>query len=156
MITRLVTILDDQNGNGTQDGTEAELTCTYTYNILSAFVPPAVVGQPADESITCDIAPTTTTLNFTNNGVNACLSEGTVTSTLTAYPGICGGTMTETWTIPSTDNCENGDIISTRTITILPPDPPVVTCPINETVACSDDIVTVSYTHLTLPTICSV
>lgn len=141
VITRTVTILDDQNGNGVKDGTEAEMSCIYTYDILSAFVPPAVVGQPGDESITCDTPPATTTLNFTNNGVNDCLSAGTVTSTLTAYPGICGGAMTETWTIPSADNCNNGDIVTSRTITILPPDPPIVTCPANTTVACADDIV---------------
>ena len=48
--------------------------------------------------------------------------------------------MTETWTIPSTANCDRGDVVTTRTITILPPDPPMLTCPADAVVECAADI----------------
>lgn len=141
IITRTITVIDDQDGNGVQNDMEMMAECVYTFTIVDAFVSPALVGMPTDEDITCDVPPVATTLAFTNNGTNACLSQGMVTSTLTAYPGICGGEVTETWTIPSSDNCDRGDIVTSRTITILPPDPPVITCPANATVECAADIV---------------
>ena len=141
MIIRTVSVIDDEDGSGTLTGSEQSFSCQFIINILPAFVSPALVGMPGDISITCDTPPMPTTLNFTNGGINDCLSMGSVTSTLTAYPGICGGPMTETWTIPSSANCNQGDIISSRIITILPPSTPTISCPSDEVVECLNDIV---------------
>ena len=55
----------------------------------------------------------------------------------TAPPGACGGTVTETWTILSVDNCSRGDIVHTRTITVNPAAAPTFTNPPgNVTVSC--------------------
>lgn len=64
-----------------------------------------------------------------------------MTSTLT-HPGACGGTITETWTIPSAQNCNRGDIVATRMITVLPTPPPTVqNVPGPTTIACGDALV---------------
>ena len=140
VITRTITIIDDEDGNGMLNGSEQSETCSFTFTIEPGFDAPALVGAPGDVSISCESPPAPTTLNYTNAGTNACLSQGMVTSTLSAYPGICGGTVTETWTIPSSANCNRGDIVTTRIITILEPDPPSITCPSNQNVACAADI----------------
>src|SRR6185503_6396968 len=65
----------------------------------------------------------------------ACLISGTSNpSTLSAAPGTCGGTVTETWT--ATDICGRPLASVTRTITVNPAVLPTMTAPANITVAC--------------------
>ncbi len=143
-ITRTVLIFDDENMNGTLDAMEQSETCVFTFDILPAFVSPSLIGQPGDITVACDDPVTPTTLSYTNGLTADCLSDGSVTSTLTAHPGQCGGTITETWTIPTGENCDRGPLTFTRTITVSPAPAPIISCPADITVSmdgsCSPDL----------------
>src|SRR5665811_1170987 len=81
------------------------------------------MSAPAAITVDCGAVPATSTISFSNNLTGGCLISGTsATSTFTATPDACGGTVTETWT--ATDVCG-------RTITSV-----------------SRIITAVSYTHL--------
>ncbi|MFZ4399617.1 MAG: right-handed parallel beta-helix repeat-containing protein [Bacteroidales bacterium] len=67
---------------------------TYTYNII----PPAVTfANVSAITVNCG-AVTTSSLAYSNGLTDACAINGSVTSTLSAIPGACGGDVTETWT----------------------------------------------------------
>jgi sarcosine oxidase delta subunit len=73
-------------------------------------------------------------LNYSNGSSGTCLINGSATSTQTAAPGPCGGTVTETWN--ATDACGR-TITAVRTITVTPAAAPTFTSPpANITVAC--------------------
>src|SRR5258708_23177652 len=62
-------------------------------------------------------AAVTSDLTYTNGAAGTCQISGTVTSTLSALHGRCGGNVTETWTF--TDACAR-TITQTRIITVSP------------------------------------
>src|SRR5436305_14092304 len=104
---------------------------------------------PAATTVACGATPATSTLTYTNGLSGSCLITGTSnTSTLSAAPGPCGGSITETWT--ATDAC--GRVIApvTRTITVNPAPAAVFTAPpADVTVACDliPAVPTVNYTN---------
>ncbi|WP_281323664.1 gliding motility-associated C-terminal domain-containing protein [Flavobacterium sp. IMCC34518] len=114
----------------TSNGTCSSLTRTsVTLTILAA--PAAQFATTSDITVACG-AVTTSTLSYTNNSTT-CPISGSVTSTLSAIPSSCGGSVTESWTF--TD--ELGRIISkSRTITVSPAALPTMTALADITVAC--------------------
>ncbi|WP_281238022.1 gliding motility-associated C-terminal domain-containing protein [Flavobacterium praedii] len=114
----------------TSNGTCSSLTRTsVTLTILAA--PAAQFATTSDITVACG-AVTTSTLSYTNNSTT-CPISGSVTSTLSAIPSSCDGSVTESWTF--TD--ELGRIISkSRTITVSPAALPTMTAPAAITVGC--------------------
>src|SRR4029450_1614900 len=104
---------------------------------------------PGPITIACGATPTSSTLTYTNGLTGSCLITGTsATSTFSAAPGPCGGTITETWT--ATDACGRTLTPVIRTITVSPAPPPVFTTPpADVTVACDaiPAVPTVNYTN---------
>src|SRR5205814_1220411 len=68
-------------------------------------------------TVACGAIPAPSSLSYTNGGTGSCLISGTATSTQTAAPPACGGTVTETWT--AIDVCGR-TITTSRTITVTP------------------------------------
>src|SRR6185369_14147328 len=78
-------------------------------------------------------------------GTGTCLISGNATSTQTAAPGACGGTVTETWT--ATDACGR-TITASRVITVSPAPPAVFAAAPPITVACGAVVTSdLSYTN---------
>ena len=77
-------------------------TITQTRVITVSPAPVAVFAAASPITVACGAAATSS-LSYTNSGSGTCLISGSVTSTLSALPGACGGPVTETWTF--TDAC---------------------------------------------------
>src|SRR5438034_1567860 len=105
---------------------------TQTRTITVDPAPVAVFAAAPPITVACGAA-VTSSLSYTNGASGTCLISGTVTSTLSALPGPCGGPVTETWTF--TDAC-NRTITQTRTITVDPAPPAVFAAAAPITVAC--------------------
>ena len=104
-----------------------------TITVSPATIPTMVA--PADITVTCGALPASSTISFSNGLSGGCLLSGTSnTSTFTATPGACGGTVTETWT--ATDSCGRALAPVSRTITVSPAALPTMTAPAATTVAC--------------------
>src|SRR5678809_128162 len=101
---------------------------------VSPAAAPTFTTPPADITVACGAIPAPSALSYTNAASGTCLISGSVTSTQTAAPGPCGGTITETWTY--TDAC-NRTITQSRVITVSPAAAPTFTTPPADiTVAC--------------------
>src|SRR5438034_489065 len=107
-------------------------TITQTRTITVDPAPIAVFAAAPPITVACGAA-VTSSLGYTNGASGTCLISGTVTSTLSALPGPCGGNVTETWTF--TDAC-NRTITQTRIITVDPAPPAVFAAAPPITVAC--------------------
>src|SRR4029078_9308692 len=147
--------------SGTVTGCGGTLTDSWTYTdacgrtisgsrtitVTPAALP--VMTAPGPITIACGATPASSTLTFTNGLAGSCLITGTsATSTFSAAPGPCGGTITETWT--ATDACGRVLVPVTRTITVSPAPAPVFTgAPADVTVACGavPAVPTVDYTN---------
>ncbi len=94
-------------------------TITHQQNIIVSPAPStSFINPPGDMTVTCDNIPTGgQSLDYTNNGVGACLFEGTVTPVESGSADICGGTITYTWEF--IDPCNN-PITHTQNITVTP------------------------------------
>src|SRR4029078_8883747 len=118
-----------------------------TITVTPAALP--VMTAPGPITIACGATPPSSTLTFTNELAGSCLITGTSnTSTFSAAPGPCGGTITETWT--ATDACGRALAPVTRTINVPPAAPAVFTTPPTDvTVACDaiPAVPTVNYTN---------
>ena len=124
------------------DACNRTITQTRTITVDPAPVP--VFAAAAPITVACGGA-VTSSLAYTNNATGACLISGTVTSTLSALPGPCGGPVTETWTF--TDAC-NRTITQTRTITVDPAPVPVFAAAAPITVACGGAVTSsLAYTN---------
>ncbi|HFA48041.1 MAG TPA: hypothetical protein ENJ95_03375, partial [Bacteroidetes bacterium] len=92
---------------------------TYTEDVTVNPAPQATAANPGPITVDCDMVPATSMLAFSNGEAAPCLISGSVTSTQTAHPGACGGTITETWEF--TDGCTPPRTTTvTRTITVNP------------------------------------
>src|SRR5439155_1625535 len=104
---------------------------------------------PGTITIACGATPASSRSTYRSVRTGSCLITGTSnTSTFSAAPPPCGGTITGTWT--ATDACGRTLTPVTRTITVSPAPPPVFTTPPTDvTVACDaiPAIPTVSYTN---------
>jgi hypothetical protein len=90
---------------------------------------------PAAITVACGGLPAASTIAFSNGLSGGCLISGTSnTSTFTATPNACGGTVTQTWT--ATTSCGRPIAAVSRIITISPADLPTMTAPAAITVAC--------------------
>src|SRR5207247_7119070 len=109
---------------GTVTGCGGTLTDSWTFTDACArvisgsraiTVTPATLPTmtaPGTITIACGATPASSTLTYTNGLTGSCLITGTSnTSTFSAAPPPCGGTITETWT--ATDAC--GRTLSKRT-----------------------------------------
>src|SRR5205814_1563414 len=92
------------------------ITASRTITVTPAAAP-TFTSPPANITVACGGIPAVSSLNYSNGLSGTCLISGSATSTQTAAPGPCGGTVTETWN--ATDAC--GRIITaSRTITVTP------------------------------------
>ena len=107
------------------------------------------IDVPAIADVTCDEAASFTApdATFSNGATGTCEISGTVPGVVDADFDECGGTITITWTVPSADNCDRPAIVESVTIDVAPAPDPVIDVP------AIADVTSVSYTHLTLPTI---
>src|SRR5678810_569141 len=96
------------------------------------YVSVVVFSLATPITVACGAA-VTSDLTYSNGATGSCLISGSVTSTLSALPGPCGGPVTETWTY--TDAC-NRTITQTRTITVSPAPVAVFAAAPPITVAC--------------------
>ncbi len=104
-----------------------------TITVSPAALP--TMTAPANITVACGAIPASSTLAYTNGLGGGCLLSGNSNgSTFTATPGVCGGTVTETWT--ATDACSRALAPVSRTITVSPAALPTMTAPANITVAC--------------------
>src|SRR6185436_19504248 len=109
------------------------ITALRTITVTPAAAP-TFTSPPANITVACGGVPAVSALNYSNGSSGTCLINGSATSTQTAAPGPCGGTVTETWT--ATDACGR-TITAVRTITVTPAAAPTFTLPpANITVAC--------------------
>src|SRR5262245_65832378 len=109
------------------------MTASRTITVSPAAAP--AMTAPANITVACGAIPAASTLTCTNGLSGACLISGTSnSSTFSATPGPCGGSVTETWT--ATDACGR-TMTASRTITVSPAAAPTMTAPANITVACS-------------------
>src|SRR5881394_976304 len=109
-------------------------TITQTRVITVSPAPaPTFTTPPADITVACGAIPAVSSLSYSNGASGSCLISGSVTSTQTAAPGPCGGTITETWTF--TDACSR-TITASRVITVSPAPAPVFAAAPPITVAC--------------------
>ncbi len=113
-------------------------TGTHTQTITVDPTPvPAFLNPPADVTFDCDNIPTNgPDLDYTNNGLGACLIEGTISPTESGSADICGGTITYTWDF--TDQCGN-NINHVQNVTIEPaPLPEFINPPADVTLDCDN------------------
>src|SRR5678815_2403911 len=109
------------------------ITAVRTITVTPAAAP-TFTSPPANITVACGGVPAVSALNYSNGSSGTCLISGSATSTQTAAPGPCGGTVTETWN--ATDACGR-TITAVRTITVTPAAAPTFTStPANITVAC--------------------
>ncbi|MBK8370957.1 MAG: gliding motility-associated C-terminal domain-containing protein [Saprospiraceae bacterium] len=104
---------------------------------VTPVAPPAFINPPGNLTIPCSEATSYNplTLSYTNNGLDACLTSGTVAPTLQGNPpNICGSMSTYVWTF--TDQCNNA-ITHNQIVSVTPIAPPVFqNPPQNVTVNC--------------------
>src|SRR5204862_6492157 len=110
-------------------------TITATSTITVSPAPAATFSSPpVHDALPIGAIPAVSALSYSNGASGTCLISGTSTSTQTAAPGPCGGTVTETWT--ATDACGR-TITEKTTITERPAAPATFTSPHAKiTVAC--------------------
>ena len=113
----------------------AELLLQYPGSITVSPAALPTMTAPADITVACGAIPATSTLPYSNGLSGGCLISGTSnTSTFSASPDACGGTVTETWT--ATDICGRVLAPVSRIITVSPAALPTMTAPADITVAC--------------------
>src|SRR6185369_1787224 len=106
---------------------------------------PTFTTPPTNITVACGAIPAVSSLAYSNGGTGTCLISGNATSTQTAAPGVCGGTVTETWT--ATDACGR-TITASRVITVNPATAPTFAAVAPITVACGAAVTsTLSYTN---------
>ncbi len=113
-------------------------TGTHTQTITIEPIPVAsFVNPPADETLDCNSIPTSAPdLNYTNNGLGACLNMGTASPIQSGSADECGGQIIFTWEF--TDPCTNDLVSHIQTITIDPaPEATFDPAPADQTVACT-------------------
>ncbi len=143
VITRTVTIFDDENGNGVFDmgSEETPVSCTFTINITEDTTPP-VITCPANVTIECtvDTSPAT---NGMASATDNCSSMANIAITSTDNSSQtatgCGQyeyTIIRTWL--ATDACGN-TASCLQTIEVEDTTNPVITCPANITIECTVD-----------------
>jgi hypothetical protein len=113
------------------DGSTNTNTCMQT---ISVAPPVAIMTAPADITVACGAIPSGSTINYSNVSNGGCMTQPSNTSTFSATPPVCGGTVTETWT--ATDLCGRTVSSVSRTITVSPAALPTMTAPADITVAC--------------------
>ena len=99
--------------------------------------PVAFLNLPADMTVACDNIPTSAPLlDYTNNGVGACLFEGQAIPIESGNGNLCGGVISYTWDV--IDPCGNA-ISHTQNITIDPaPVPAFLSPPADLNVSCNN------------------
>lgn len=113
-------------------------TGTYTQTITIDPVPvSSFINPPADQTLDCNSIPTSAPdLNFTNNGLGACLNTGTASPVQSGSADECGGQIIFTWEF--IDPCTNDLISHIQTITIDPaPEATFDPAPADQTVDCT-------------------
>lgn len=111
---------------------------TQTITILEAQQP-FFTSFPQDRSFTCEnFENDPEDLEYTNQSSGDCLIEGSVSAVSTAEPGLCGGTMTNTWEF--TDPCGR-TIQHIQTLTVEPaPEAVFLELPQDLTIECGEFI----------------
>jgi len=97
---------------------------------------PAFVNPPGNITVACADVTAVGSLNYTNGATGGCLISGTILGVRTGSYTACGGTLTDTWTIPAP--CPGGQpIVHTRTVTVTAaPQAQFATAP-NLTISCA-------------------
>jgi uncharacterized membrane protein YecN with MAPEG domain len=105
------------------------ITKSRTIHVSPALTP----SFPVQSAITVSCGGATThALTYDNGLSGSCRLTGTVTSTLSTLPGVCGGDVTETWTAVVCGNT----ISASRIIHVSPATPPSFPAQTAITVAC--------------------
>jgi len=104
----------------------------------------------ADVTVACGAVPSASTRPYSNGLTGGCEISGTSnSSTFSATPGACGGTVTETWT--ATDACGRTLTSVSRTITVDPAPQAQFAAVSDITVSCNASLpptgTTLSYTN---------
>ncbi len=125
IIKRTWTAIDDCNNSG---------ACVQTITIVDTT--PPVVSCPPNATVECDAARDPATLGMAN-ATDLCDPTPNVSYLDTFAAGPCpeSGTVTRIWT--ATDACGNFATCQ-QIITVVDTTPPVLTCPANSTVECTE------------------
>ena len=150
IVTRTITIIDDEDNSGDFTAGEEMMDCEYTYTIDVDNVPP-VMAIPADGVLACSPTPPTApaTIGVTDN----CDVDTTIPLENTEVVGNCREGFTAVFTYgPVTDACGNIALAQSFTISTTPCDCTEETniqtcddndpCTINDmvTLACDDSV----------------
>ena len=100
-------------------------TCSVSADLKICFEePPAPTITPdCPASIACEaVADFSISAPYSNDEMDACLLDGSVMGVAGTAPGVCGGMLTVTFTLPANtgDNCTDADITATCTIEVQP------------------------------------
>jgi hypothetical protein len=112
------------------------ITCEQIITVIDTTAP--IITCPADITIECTAS--TDTLNTGSaTATDNCVAASIITFSDITVGGSCPqeGTITRTWT--ATDSCGNSSTCN-QIITINDSQPPVITCPPNITLQCTDTI----------------
>jgi len=115
-------------------------TVMHTQTItIDPTIEPDYVNPPASVVLNCaDVIPPPIDLEYTNNGMGACLIEGMVTPTVDGMFDLCGTTITYTWDF--TDTCGN-NLNHVQTIEIMPAaSPSYINPPSDLSLICIDGV----------------
>ena len=117
-------------------GNEVMHTQTIT---IDPLIPADYISPPGDVVIDCDgTIPDPIDLDYTNNGMGACLVSGTVSPVVNGSYDICGTTITYEWDF--TDACGN-NLNHVQTIEVLPAmEPDFINPPGDLVLQCEDAI----------------
>jgi gliding motility-associated-like protein len=116
-------------------GNEIEHTQVITVNPPESI---AFIDPPDNITIECHELATLSIgdLSYTNEGMGACLFEGSVPPQESGSADVCGGSLTYTWEM--TDDCGNF-ITHAQTIIVTPIEPPAfIDAPADITIDCTD------------------
>ena len=107
-------------------------TCTQTMTVIDDT--PPVITCPADATVDC--SRSRSALNGVATATDDC-HEVVITHSDGPMTGLCPETFVRTWT--ATDECDNTSTC-TQTMTVIDDTPPVITCPIDMTIDCTQSI----------------
>lgn len=110
-------------------------TCTQIITVVDTT--PPVLTCPLDVTIECDDDMSVDSLG-TATGTDACDTTVTFFSFDVIANGACAGSFTISRSFIGVDGCGNADTC-VQTITVQDITPPVITCPVDVTVECTDD-----------------
>ncbi|GAA4454028.1 hypothetical protein GCM10023189_19980 [Nibrella saemangeumensis] len=116
------------------DGCNAPVSATQVVAVVDNQ-PPQLIGVPANLTVACNAVPPVASVTAQDN----CVPNIQPTFSTNTVAGSCSGNYViyRVWTV--NDGC-NAPVSATQTIAVVDNQPPMITCPVNVTVACTSAV----------------